>query len=213
VDCVHVLFLSAAAVATVIAAATDLWKFKVYNALTFPALLAGLAASAWFNGWGGLAMSGLGALTGFGLLVAFFVMGGVGAGDVKLLTALGAWLGPALTVQVFLASAIAVGVYALALTILHGGPAATALDLLFLMQRVRRGEIVASGAPPIREEAARPDRRRRLVPFAAMTCLGFFVTIAWRGVELDEFRTPFEPRSALATASAGAVSFHERGAP
>ncbi|WP_165250973.1 A24 family peptidase [Paludisphaera soli] len=212
-DRVQVLFLSAAAVATVIAAATDLWKFKVYNALTFPVLLAGLAASAWFNGWGGLATSGLGALTGFGLLVAFFVMGGVGAGDVKLLTALGAWLGPALTVQVFLASAIAAGVYSLALTYLSGGLAATAVDLLFLIQRMRRGEIIASGAPSIRQEAARPDRRRRLVPFAAMTCLGFFVTIAWRGVELVEFRTPSEPRPALATASTDAVSFHEGGTP
>ena len=47
------LFLTAAAVATVIAAATDLWKFKVPNALTFPTLFAGLAASAWAGGWGG----------------------------------------------------------------------------------------------------------------------------------------------------------------
>jgi prepilin peptidase CpaA len=209
VDRVQVLFLSAAGFATVVAAGTDVWRFKVYNALTFPALLGGLAASAWFGGWAGLATSGLGALAGFGLLVAFFAMGGVGAGDVKLLTALGAWLGPALTVQVFLASAIAAGLYALALAVLYGGLAATVVDLLFLTHRIRRGEIAAPAGPPIREEAARPDRRRRLVPFAAMTCLGFLATLAWRAGDLDEFRTPFESRPDPAIA----VSFHEGGTP
>ncbi|WP_156512825.1 prepilin peptidase [Planctomyces sp. SH-PL62] len=201
----QMLFLSSAAVATLIAAATDLWKFKVYNALTFPALLGGLAASAWVGGWSGLATSGLGALTGFGLLIVFFAMGGVGAGDVKLLTALGAWLGPSLTFQVFLAASLAAGLYAIVLTVLSGGLAATAVDLLFLILRLRRGDLVAKGGPSIREEAARPDRRRRLVPFAAMTCLGFFATVAWRAADLDEFRTPFEAPPTIATAPASRV--------
>ncbi|MDG3004750.1 A24 family peptidase [Paludisphaera mucosa] len=195
------LFLSAAAVATVIAAATDVWKFKVPNALTFPTLAAGLAASAWVGGWGGLATSGLGALTGFGLLVAFFAMGGVGAGDVKLLTALGAWLGPWLTVHVFLASAIAAGLYAFVLSILGGGLAATAVDLLFLTQRMRRGDFSSQAGPSIAVEAARGDRRRRLVPFAATTCLGFFVTVFWWRPGLDEPRVLVGSAPAVAAAS------------
>jgi len=217
VDRSQLLFLSAAAVATLIAAVTDLWKFKVYNALTYPALAAGLAASAWAGGWSGLATSGLGALAGFSALVVFFAMGGVGAGDVKLLTALGAWLGPAMTLQVVLASALAAGAYALALAALDGGLAGAAVDVLHLSHRLRRGEIVPAGGPSIREEAARPDRRRRLVPFAAMTCLGFFLTLARLGPGLDDYSTPFRPRPAVATTPAPAAgvasTFGERAQP
>lgn len=176
----EMMSLSAAAVACLIAAGTDLWKFKVYNALTLPALAGGLIASGLSGGWGGLTASGLGALTGFGLLVAFFAMGGVGAGDVKLLTALGAWLGPSLTLHVFLASAIAAGLYALALAVASGGLLATAVDMLHLAQRIRRLDFRPGPAAPIAAEAARGDRRRRLVPFAAMTCAGFFFVVLSR---------------------------------
>ena len=177
----EMMSLSAAAAACLIAAGTDLWKFKVYNALTLPALAGVLIASGLSGGWGGLAASGLGALTGFGLLAAFFAMGGVGAGDVKLLTALGAWLGPSLTIHVFLASAIAAGLYALVLTVASGGLLATAVDVLHLAQRIRRLDFRPGPAAPIADEAARVDRRRRLVPFAAMTCAGFFFVVLSRG--------------------------------
>ncbi|WP_337172934.1 A24 family peptidase [Paludisphaera sp.] len=173
----EMMSLSAAAVACLIAAGTDLWKFKVYNALTLPALAGGLIASGLSGGWAGLATSGLGALAGFGLLVGFFAMGGVGAGDVKLLTALGAWLGPALTLHVFLASAILAGLYALALTILNGGLRQAAADLMHLALRMLRLDFRPGPAAPIAVEAARGDRRRRLVPFAAMTCAGFFLVV------------------------------------
>lgn len=204
------LVLTAAAVA-LIAAGTDLWKFKVYNALTLPALAAGLAASAWAGGWEGLATSGLGALTGFGLLVAFFILGGVGAGDVKLLTALGAWLGPALTLRVFFASAIAAGIYALALTLLYSGLAATLVDLLRLSDRMRRGDVRPSAAPDLAAETARADRRRRLVPFAAMTFLGLVAAaFVWRpdGVGSDPSppANPAAPAAAFATTTEGAAS-------
>ncbi len=68
--------LVAVALATLAASATDLWKFKVYNVLTIPTLLAGLVVSTWLGGWGGLASSLLGAGLGFGLLVVFFAAGG-----------------------------------------------------------------------------------------------------------------------------------------
>lgn len=174
----EIVSLSAAAVACLIAAGTDLWKFKVYNALTLPALAGGLISSCLSGGWEGLATSGLGALTGFALLAPFFAMGGVGAGDVKLLTALGAWLGPALTLHVFLVSAMVAGVYALTLAVASGGLPAAAFDLLGLAQRLLRLDFAPDAA--IAAEAARGDRRRRLVPFAAMTCAGFFLVLLGR---------------------------------
>lgn len=199
------LVLTAAAVA-LIAAGTDLWRFKVYNVLTLPALAAGLCASAWVGGWQGLAASGLGALTGFGLLAAFFIMGGVGAGDVKLLTALGAWLGPATILRVFVASAIAAGLYALVLTIAYGGLAATAVDLLALADRMRRGDVRPSPEPAIAAEAARADRRRRLIPFAAMTFLGLVAAVfVWKPDDAPAANSA-APAAAFATTAEGAAS-------
>src|SRR5690242_9150696 len=81
--------LAAAAIATVM----DLWKFKVYNALTVPLLLGGLAYHGLAHGSGAFLGSLSGAAFGFAVLIVFYAMGGMGAGDVKLMAAIGAWLG------------------------------------------------------------------------------------------------------------------------
>src|SRR5207248_19483 len=88
--------------ASAVAAVTDVWKFKVYNALTLPLVLSGLLYHAVVGGWAGLLGSLLGCLFGFAILFAFFLMGGMGAGDVKLMAAIGAWLGVPATFAVFL---------------------------------------------------------------------------------------------------------------
>src|SRR6185312_11937421 len=106
----------------------------VYNALTIPTLLLGVIVSACLGGWEGLASSLPGAGLGFGLLVVFFAVGGVGAGDVKLLTAVGAWLGPYLTYQVFVASALFGGVYALVLVFIRTGVLGLAVELISARQ-------------------------------------------------------------------------------
>jgi prepilin peptidase CpaA len=54
----------------------------------------------------------LGILVGLGLLVIPFARGWVGAGDVKLLAAVGAWLGPEQTVYCALAGAVFGGLLA-----------------------------------------------------------------------------------------------------
>jgi Flp pilus assembly protein protease CpaA len=193
--------LGAVALATLAASATDLWKFKVYNALTFPTLALGLAASAWLGGWDGLFASLLGAGLGLGLLVIFFAAGGVGAGDVKLLMAVGAWLGPFLTYQVFVASAFAAGLYAVVLVLTRGGPMALVTEVVLIGTSLGRLGSTTRTPVSIEAEVRRPDRRRRLVPFAAMTCVGFFATMAWWGADLREVWPPYDRPLAVATAS------------
>ena len=166
-------------IVAMIAAATDLWKFKVYNALTFPAILLGLVVSGWVGGADGLVSSVLGAALGFGLLVVFFAFGGVGAGDVKLLTAVGAWLGPALTLQVFLASALACGAYALVLIAIRDGLGTLVMKTALLVSAFPPLAIPHGEGCDLEAEVRRPDRRRRLVPFAAMICLGYVATLVW----------------------------------
>ncbi len=183
--------LVAAALIVLIAAGTDVWKFKVYNVLTFPALLTGLVASTCLGGWDGLRTALLGAALGLGLLIVFFAMGGVGAGDVKLLAALGAWLGPNMIYQVFIASALAAGLYAVVLLVLQGG-VLTAFGRVAMI-----GQKIVMMGPNLRAdervevEVRRADRRRRLVPFAAMTCAGYFAMLAFWGSHLREIWPPY----------------------
>ena len=85
------------AVALVIAFAacvTDLRSGRIPNVLTFSAAAIGLVAHAIAGGFDGALTSFAGLAVGLALFLPFFLLGGMGAGDVKLLAALGAWLGP-----------------------------------------------------------------------------------------------------------------------
>jgi prepilin peptidase CpaA len=83
-----------------VATFTDLRSRRIPNWLVLPFMLAGLVASAWMGGWNGLGHSFAG--LGLGILIYGFLfwVGGMGAGDVKLAAAIGAWIGP---VQLFIA--------------------------------------------------------------------------------------------------------------
>ncbi len=71
----------------------DVRERRIPNALTLGALLVAVALRATL-GLDGL-MAGLaGAAIGFALALPFFLVGGLGGGDVKLLAAMGAFLGP-----------------------------------------------------------------------------------------------------------------------
>ena len=75
------------------ACATDLRTSRIPNLLTFSAAAAGLAWHA-FGGWAPLASALGGLALGLLLFLPIYLLRGMGAGDVKLLAALGAWLGP-----------------------------------------------------------------------------------------------------------------------
>src|SRR6266540_2661397 len=74
-----------------IAAFTDLRSRRIPNWLTLPALPVGLLAQTVYGDgfWQGL----LGALGGFAALFALFAVGASGAGDVKLFTVVGSFVG------------------------------------------------------------------------------------------------------------------------
>jgi prepilin peptidase CpaA len=104
--------LAVVATAAGLAAAIDLRTGRIPNPLTAGVALAGVAVAA--LGMSGQSMAGAltGAALGFVLMLPGHLLGGTGAGDVKLLAALGTWLGPAGTVMAFLYSAIAGGALA-----------------------------------------------------------------------------------------------------
>lgn len=101
------------AAALLIATITDLRSQKIYNWLTFPLILSGLVAHTIHSGLDGLLLSAAGFALGLILMVIPFFLGSMGAGDVKLMAGIGAWLGVNATFTAFLFICLAGGVYAL----------------------------------------------------------------------------------------------------
>jgi prepilin peptidase CpaA len=166
-----------------VAAVTDVWKFKIHNALTLPLLLGGLAFHGFMGGWSGLLGSFLGAAFGFCVLIVFFALGGMGGGDVKLMAAVGAWLGLPLTVFVFLAGAVAGGVYSLIVILVCGKWRETWMNLKILWHRVHAFSRHLGAEDHVEAAVNSPDRRRRVVPFAAMIVVGLVALLVWAAVE------------------------------
>ena len=103
-----------------VACACDLRTRRIPNVLTFGGAALALAYSTWFGGVSGLAASAGGWLVGVALFLPMFVLGGMGAGDVKLAGCIGAWLGPMAALFVALYSAIAGGVLAVIVALATG---------------------------------------------------------------------------------------------
>jgi prepilin peptidase CpaA len=85
---------------------TDIQRKRIPNYLTLGSALAGLGFQLGFYGLSGMMDGLMGLGLGFALLICFYWLGGLGAGDVKALAALGAWLGPRQTVDLFIYMAL-----------------------------------------------------------------------------------------------------------
>ncbi len=109
-------------VTLVVAAVIDGYKLKVPNWLTFPMIISGWVYSALYSpfaGWEGLMYSLVGTVVGLALLLPAYAIGGMGAGDVKLLAGIGAWVWGTATLWAFAVSAIAGGVIAVGMVLVQ----------------------------------------------------------------------------------------------
>ena len=79
-------------VVLIVAAVIDGFELKVPNWVTFPFIVSGWTYSTLAFGWEGLGWSLLGTVVGLALLLPAYAIGGMGAGDVKLLAGVGAWI-------------------------------------------------------------------------------------------------------------------------
>lgn len=154
-----------------IATVTDLAWRRIPNWLTGPFLVAGIAVSGWLHGWRGVAQSGEGIGLGLLLYGILFWLGGMGAGDVKLCAAIGAWIGPG---QLFLAmifAALAGGLMALAWAA-AGGFSSQLLD--------ETGNLVLGwwkrDSREAEAQAEPPAHARRKMPYAPAIALGTLIS-------------------------------------
>ena len=97
----------------VVAAINDIRVRKIPNLLTFPTMVLGLIYYSIVNGWDGLFFSFGGLALGMAIFFVPYLTGGMGAGDAKLMGAVGAIIGPKGVLIAALFSAVIGGVYAL----------------------------------------------------------------------------------------------------
>ena len=110
------IFLSVLLIASAI---FDLKLQKIPNLLSLPGMLLALSYHSTLNGFDGLLFSAGGIGAGIGLLIIPYLMGGMGAGDAKLMGAIGGFLGAKAAFYVFLIIATVGGVYALLLVVIY----------------------------------------------------------------------------------------------
>lgn len=108
---------------------TDLKERKILNVVVMPAILTGLVLNAYAGSMKGFLFSLQGAGLGLLLLLVPFILGGFGAGDVKLLVAIGALKGPGFVFAAFLGTGIAGGIMAVAVLLRQGRFIASAKNI------------------------------------------------------------------------------------
>jgi prepilin peptidase CpaA len=86
---------------------------KIPNWLTIPGIFAGIALNSYFQGWHGTKTSLEGAGLALLVLLPLVLLRALGAGDWKLMGAVGAFLGPALFPFVLVASVFVAGLMAI----------------------------------------------------------------------------------------------------
>jgi prepilin peptidase CpaA len=171
--------LSVVLVAVTIAAWTDLWNFRIHNALTIPLFAAGIVCQGVIGGAAGLAAGVLGVLVGCVPLLVPYVRGGMGAGDIKLMAGVGAWLGPWAVLHVLIVSGLAAGVCTTCLIIWGRIVASVASSGSIFASAAPSASANSPQHPDLAAVVSLPNRRRRAIPFGALVALGVVVTAFW----------------------------------
>ena len=102
-----------------VAAGVDVWQHRIPNWLTYSGMAVGLAVQFALFGLKGLVSGLAGALFAGGIFLVFFVAKAMGGGDVKLVTALGCFVGWPEMAQVLIATALAGGALAIVYMVRH----------------------------------------------------------------------------------------------
>ena len=153
-------------------ALTDVRTGKIPNALTYPAVVFGLALGLAGSGWLGFADSLWGLALAFVPFFGLFLAGGMGGGDVKMMAAVGALMGLEFTVQAMIHAVLVGGLIALLIVVWEERIWDT---LRFLGKVLRRLLRPADPRPRLEVETQ--------VPFGVAICLASFLTLlaSWQG--------------------------------
>jgi prepilin peptidase CpaA len=151
---------------------SDLRRHRIPNLLILLGLVLGLAGQAYSGGINGIGIGLLGILIGFGLFLPMYAVGGMAAGDVKLMAMIGGFLTLHDALWAALYSLIAGGLCGLLIVLVRGQLSMT-LSRYWLMLRVR-----TYFAPVADEVAGKP------FPYSVAILLGTLISIFWQPLGL-----------------------------
>jgi prepilin peptidase CpaA len=145
----------------------DLRERRISNGLTLAGFAAALAIQSLLAGTTGFLNALAGAGVGLACFLPLYLCRGMGAGDVKLMGAAGAFLGPA--------SALIAALLSLA-----SGAVLALVVLVWRAIELRGAAVAAPGAPA--HEAMLPQLRAQRFPYAAAIAIGVTATLWWSGM-------------------------------
>jgi prepilin peptidase CpaA len=169
------LSIAAASIYFVLACTTDTFKSKIPNLLNLSLLVAGITINTMVFGMQGLLLALAGLALGFGLLLLPYLMGGIGAGDVKALSALGALIGPYALLHVFVYMAFWGGGFA----VLHYLYKADLKKVFHDGWHSVCASILSRQVPGISPSSTEPRRGALRFPYSAAIALGYYSFIYW----------------------------------
>lgn len=163
----------AVSVTLVVAAVIDGMYLKVPNKITYPLIVAGWIYSTAVGGIAGLGWSV--AATFFGLALLFFLhlIGGMGAGDVKLLAGIAAFVHIEHTWWIFVATTIVGGVMAACQIALSGDWAKHFTQAQSILQEI----VEVRDADKLYDISQKRKSRMRLLPYGipmTIAAIGYF---------------------------------------
>ena len=126
-------FLVGAVLVALVGAVTDIRSARIPNRLTYTALLAALPLRTALLGLSGLKSGTIGMLVAGGLFLLLYTLGAMGGGDMKLMAAVGAWVGGTQVMTLILAAALAGGVLAIGRVIFHNRVGQTLRNIMQLI--------------------------------------------------------------------------------
>jgi prepilin peptidase CpaA len=123
---------------------TDVRSRRIYNSIIFPTLLTAFVLHVWEAGWSGLGFAAGGFAVGLGLLLVPYLMGGIGAGDVKLLALVGALKGASFVMAAALSMALCGGIMALFILMLRRDSWAWVRWMVTFIYSLRHGVLLSA---------------------------------------------------------------------
>ena len=160
-------------VAALTAGAFDLRYRRIPNWLNLAALILGVGLNAGLGGWHGFTTSLAGA--GLALLVylPLYLLRGMGAGDVKLMFAVGAIAGPAQWLDIFFGTALIGALIGIGLAVVKGKLGHTLLNSQYLVTELAHFRLPHGTAPEL--DVRNPEALR--LPHGVAIALGSVVTL------------------------------------
>jgi prepilin peptidase CpaA len=143
---------------------------RIPNVFVLGALAGGLAASAWLDGWSGVAGSLAGCGVGFGLMLILHLFGALGAGDVKLFAAVGAIIGLERVLPAFLIILMTGGVLAVLMMFRSGTVRETMERVVYIFHCV----LFQWRVPQI----VMPADKKQTIPYGVAIMVGSLITLA-----------------------------------